>query len=38
MVVNRGGVLPRSIVLDRYQKENEFTYLGSLVQTNDRSP
>lgn len=36
MVVDRAGVLPRSTVLDRYQKEDEFTYLGSLVQANDR--
>lgn len=37
MVIDRAGVLSHTNVLNNYQKVNEFTYLGSIVQTDGGS-
>ncbi|KAL4098550.1 hypothetical protein QTP88_023137 [Uroleucon formosanum] len=37
MVIDRAGVLSHTNVLNTYQKVNEFTYLVSIVQTDDGS-
>lgn len=37
MVIDQARVLSHTNVLNNYQKENEFTYLGSIVQTDSGS-